>query len=188
MDHQRRVLMAAGGAALLQAAGKPLSPPRFDPMPLLPAVRTPGQPGDFDFLTGAWRIDNWSIVDGAWLAYPGEATVHAILSGVGSVEELRIPARNFSGMGLRLLDVENRIWADHWVNARSGVITTPGQQGSFENGTGIFVTDAQESGQPVKYAGVWDQITPVSCRWRQAASRDGGQTWDQNWIMLWRRA
>jgi hypothetical protein len=43
--------------------------------------------------------------------------VHGILAGVGSVEELRIPARNFSGMGLRLLDLEKKVWADHWVNA-----------------------------------------------------------------------
>ncbi len=31
----------------------------------------------------------------------------------GSTEELRIPARNFFGMGLRLLDQENKVWQDH---------------------------------------------------------------------------
>lgn len=190
MDQQRRALLAAGGAALLPACamGEPMSArPSFDPMPPLPATTTPGQPGDFDFLTGEWRIHNRSIVNGEWLDYPGEATVYAILAGVGSVEELRIPARNFSGMGLRLLDVERRVWADHWVNARSGVVTVPGQLGSFENGAGIFITDDVADGVPVKYAGVWDNITPRSCRWRQASSRDGGQTWDQNWIMEWSR-
>lgn len=190
MDLQRRALLAAGGAVLLPACatGAEVSAPRsFDPMPPLPATPTPGQPGDFDFLTGEWRIHNRSIVNGEWLEYPGEATVHAILAGVGSVEELRIPARNFFGMGLRLLDVEKRVWADHWVNARSGVVTVPGQLGSFENGAGIFVTDDVADGVPVKYVGVWDSITPRSCRWRQASSRDGGQTWDQNWIMEWSR-
>lgn len=113
--------------------------------------------------------------------------MHAILGGVCSVEELRIPARNFSGMGLRLLDVENRVWSDHWVNARSGVVTTPGQLGSFENGAGLFVTDDVVDGASVKYIGVWDNITARSCRWRQASSRDGGATWDQNWIMEWSR-
>jgi photosystem II stability/assembly factor-like uncharacterized protein len=29
------------------------------------------------------------------------------------------------------------------------------------------------------YAGIWDRITPAGCRWRQAASDDGGQTWEQ---------
>lgn len=159
----------------------------FDPMPPLPTTPTPGRAGDFDFLTGAWRIHNRSIVNGAWLEYEGEATVHTLLGGICSVEELRIPARDFSGMGLRLLGVERRVWSDHWVNARSGVITTPGQAGSFENGAGIFVSDGVDNGRPVKYAGVWDLITPNSCRWRQASSRDGGATWAQNWIMNWSR-
>lgn len=187
MDQDRRSLLATSALALLPACatGEPM---RFDPMPPLPTTPTPGQPGDFDFLTGEWRIHHRSIVNGAWMEYDGEATVHRILAGVGSVEELRIPARNFSGMGLRLLDVENRVWSDFWVNARSGVLTTPGQTGSFENGVGIFVTDDVDNGQPVKYAGIWDNITPTACRWRQAASRDGGQTWDQSWIMEWRRA
>ncbi|MEQ1616857.1 MAG: hypothetical protein ABL883_00750 [Terricaulis sp.] len=59
---------------------------------------------------------------------------------------------------------------------------------AFENGVDIFVTDDVDNGQPVKYAGIWDNITPNSCRWRQGASRDGGVSWDQNWIMEWRRA
>jgi hypothetical protein len=189
MDRERRALIAAGAVAALPACamGAPMSAPRFDPMPPLPTTPTPGHPGDFDWLTGDWRIHNRSIVNGEWLEYPGEATVVGILGGVCSVEELRIPARNFSGMGLRVLDVENRVWSDHWVNARSGVVTTPGQLGSFENGAGIFVTDDVADGAPVKYVGVWDNITPRSCRWRQASSRDGGQTWDQNWIMEWSR-
>ncbi|MBX3509688.1 MAG: hypothetical protein KF700_00700 [Hyphomonadaceae bacterium] len=190
MDRYRRAIIAAGGAALLPvaAAGRAMSsPPRFDPMPPLPTMRTPGAPGDFDWLTGEWRIHNRSIVNGEWLEYPGEATVHGILGGVCSVEELRIPARNFYGMGLRLLDVGNRVWSDHWVNARSGVITTPGQLGSFENGVGIFVTEETVDGVAMKYVGVWDNITARSCRWRQASSRDSGETWDQNWIMEWSR-
>lgn len=190
MDQERRTLVAAGAAASATAilnGQAEAQPPRFEPIPPLPTTPTPGRAGDFDFLTGEWRIHNHSIVNGEWFEYEGEATVYRILAGIGSVEELRIPARNFSGMGLRLLDVENRVWSDHWVNARSGVLTTPGQAGSFENGAGIFVTDADEDGQPVKYVSVWDNIGPNACRWRQASSRDGGRTWDQNWIMHWTR-
>jgi len=161
---------------------------KFDPIPALPNSATPGQAGDFAFLTGEWRIQNRSIVEGEWLEYPSEATVHAILGGICSVEELRIPARNFSGMGLRLLDVETRVWSDHWVNARTGALTLPGQRGSFESGAGIFVTDEIYDGVAVKHVGVWDNITSRSCRWRQASSRDGGKTWAQNWIMEWVRA
>jgi hypothetical protein len=39
----------------------------------------------------------------------------------------------------------------------------------------------------MRSAGIWDQITPRSCRWRQVVSDDGGKTWEHNWVMLWRR-
>lgn len=202
MDTTRRTVIAAGAGLLIRAGGSAAAPPEYatppspvearlaqDPMPPLPSAPPPGSPGDFDFLTGEWRIRHGRLrATGDWDEFDGEATVYGILGGIGSVEELRIPARDFSGMGLRLLDVEKRVWSDHWVNARSGVITTPGQTGGFVNGAGIFWTDDVEAGRPVKYAGVWDSITGRSCRWRQAVSRDGGATWEQNWIMLWTRA
>lgn len=164
--------------------------PRLDPIPPLPREPGTGKPGEFDFLSGEWRIHHWQRKGDAteWIEFDGEATVHGLLAGIGSVEELRIPARDFSGMGLRLLDVEKKVWWDHWVNAKSGVLMTPGMSGSFENGAGIFVSDDVEDGKPVKYAGVWDQITSKSCRWRQAFSRDGGKSWRQTWVMDWRRA
>ena len=107
--------------------------------------------------------------------------------GIGSVEELRIPARNFSGMGLRLLDVEKRIWSDYWVNARSGVLGAAGLTGVFRKGVGNFTAEDVDNGQPITVRGVWDRITPTSCRWRQGVSRDGGKTWDDNWFMDWVR-
>lgn len=196
MNEQRRIFVGAGlalGVALLARNSNVLAAaaaPTLDPIPPLPATPAPGKPGEFDFLTGEWRIHHRQPKSGSneWIEFDGEATVHGILAGVGSVEELRIPARKFSGMGLRLLDVEKKVWADHWVNANSGVMTAPGVLGSFENGAGIFVSDDEEDGKPVKWVGVWDLIAPKSCRWRQAVTRDGGKTWQQTWLMDWRRA
>lgn len=196
MDESRRRLIL-GGVAL--ATGPWLSAavataraaaPQLDPIPPLPEKPTPGRPGDFDFLSGEWRIHNRQPKPGSdeWIAFDGEATVHGILGGVASVEELRIPAGDFSGMGLRLLDRESTVWRDHWVNAKSGVIGTPGVPGSFEGGAGLFVSDDEEDGKPVKWVGVWDLVGPRSCRWRQAVSRDGARTWQQTWIMDWKRA
>jgi hypothetical protein len=185
--HRRRILLAS--AALAAGVGTTLegsaAPMKFDPVPPLPESPTPGRPGDFDFLTGEWVIAHRSIVDGKWLDYSGEASVYGILNGIGSVEELRIPARDFSGMGLRLLDVKSRVWSDFWVNAKSGVLVSPGQTGSFENGVGIFASDYEDNGRSMKSAGIWDLITARSCRWRQVVSADGGKTWEHNWIMHW---
>ncbi len=195
MDEQRRELIGAGVAGALLLAGSSLAradsaAPQLDPIPPRPARPTPGKPGDFAFLTGEWRIHHHQSKPGSaeWIEFEGEATVTEILAGVGSVEELRIPAKSFSGMGLRLLDVEKKLWTDFWVNARSGVLTPPGVTGSFEKGAGIFVSEEDEDGKPSQIVGVWDLITPSSCRWRQALSRDRGKTWEQTWIMNWKRA
>ncbi|MGH6614257.1 hypothetical protein [Sphingomonas sp.] len=149
-----------------------------------------GKPGDFDFLTGEWRIHNRMIKPGTaseWIEFPGEATVRAILGGVCSVEELRIPARDFSGMGLRLLDLEKRLWSDHWVNGKSGVVTVPGQLGVFRDGVGTFESEEMDGGARMLVRGIWDRITPTSHRWYQTVSRDGGKSWAENWYMDWTR-
>ena len=145
-----------------------------------------GKAGDFDFLAGEWRIDHRQMkARGQWDTFEGEATCWSILAGLASIEELRIPARNFSGMGIRLLDVEKRIWSDFWVNSRSGVLTAPGSTGVFKNGVGAFGGDeAEPDGQ--RSQGVWDRITPTSCRWRQLVSNDG-KAWEETWIMDWHR-
>ena len=142
-----------------------------------------GKPGDFDFLTGTWRIANRRLIDKQWDEFDGEATVHALLGGSASVEELRIPARGFSGMAVRLLDVERKLWADHWISSKNGVMDTMPGWGSFVNGTGCW--DTQDGATITR--GIWDQITPHSCRWRQMRSSDSGRTWTENWIMHWLR-
>lgn len=191
MDFDRRTVLgsAVAGAAFLITNARAADADALDPIPALPVALTPGKPGDFDFLHGEWRIAHRQRAAGKteWVRFEGEATCRTILGGVVSVEELRIPARDFSGMGLRTLDVEKRVWSDYWVNAKSGVLGTEGVKGSFENGAGIFVSDDVDNGVPVKYAGIWDKIGPRACRWRQAMTRDGGKSWDQSWIMDWTR-
>jgi hypothetical protein len=147
-----------------------------------------GKPGDFEFLTGEWRIENRrKKSDGEWDEFDGQATVWGFLNGIGSLEELRIPARQFAGMGLRLLDIEKGIWNDFWVNAKSPVLTTPGLEGQFINGVGTFSASEKEGDKEMIVRGVWDQITPDSCRWYQSISKDDGKTWEDNWTMQWHR-
>jgi hypothetical protein len=181
---RRPLLKSAAGLAIAQAG--------FETTPALAApAGPPGKPGDFNFLAGEWKISHRRLKSANaddWDVFTGEATCWTILGGVGSVEELRIPARGFSGMGLRLLDLEQKLWNDFWVNGKSGVLTTPGLTGSFENGVGTFTAEEEDGGRKIVSRGVWDRITPNSCRWHQAVSRDGGKTWEPNWFMDWTRA
>ncbi|HRE60243.1 MAG TPA: twin-arginine translocation signal domain-containing protein [Micropepsaceae bacterium] len=192
LEHDRRTFLqlalAAGGAMALGGIGRASDVP-IDAIPPVPATRTPGKPGDFSFLDGEWRIQNWRLPSGetAWDLFEGEATCRSLLGGIASVEELRIPARNFSGIGLRLLDQSTLVWNDHWISSKSGVVGPAGMPGSFENGAGLFHAEDNVDGKPAIYASIWDRITGTSCRWRQAASYDGGKSWDHNWIMHWAR-
>ena len=56
------------------------------------------------------------------------------------------------------------------------------------DGEGIFIVDDKDSDKPIKVSGIWDRITPTSCRWRQGLSYDDGKTWQYTWLMDWTRA
>ncbi|MCK6446137.1 MAG: hypothetical protein L6Q99_07060 [Planctomycetes bacterium] len=178
---RRTVLQLAAGLAAASSLGANLA--RADARKPQPT----GKPGDFDFLTGKWKIANEFRTDEGWIEFEGEATVFSILSGTVSVEELRIPARNFFGMGLRLLDPKQKLWADHWVNSVECVITPPPAWGSFVDGVGTWDGDDVLDDKSIIVRGAWDRITPKSCRWYQATSRDDGRTWEENWVMHWTR-
>jgi hypothetical protein len=198
MDEQRRRLVEAGTAlgamALLGEGAVARGATDADAdvdrvVPQRPATPTPGRPGDFDFLAGEWQIQHRRRPGGSseWDRFRGEATCWSLLAGAASVEELRIPERGFSGMGLRLLDVSSHVWSDYWVNARSGVLGAPGMPGSFERGAGLFFSEDSDDRGPFVVASVWDRITPAGCRWRQLVSRDQGRSWEPDWIMEWTR-
>lgn len=169
-----QVALPAG--ALEQTTGDGATPPRGV-----------AAPGDFDFLSGEWRIRHRRLVDGAWDEFEGEATCWSLLGGRAHVEELRIPARDFAGSGIRLLDAGRQVWADYWVNAKSGVLGVPPSTGVFAEGAGVFESAETDHGQPILVRGTWDRITGDSHRWHQAVSRDGGESWQMNWEMFWTR-
>ena len=145
--------------------------------------------GDFDFLSGNWHIRHkrrHDVTKDAWERFESSATVHRVLSGIGSIEELRNADGSDMGMAVRVWLPESEKWADHWTSAANGVVGAP-QFGSFIDGDGVFISEAEVDGINWQYRGVWDRITSESCRWHRAVSNDGGNSWDWNWWMEWTR-
>ena len=145
--------------------------------------------GDFDFLAGNWHIQHKRLKDGTkdiWENFESSATVHSVLGGMGSIEELRNADGTDMGMAVRVWLAESKKWADHWTSASNGIVGAP-QFGSFIDGAGIFISEAEVDGIKWQYRGVWDLITSNSCRWHRAVSNDGGNSWDWNWWMEWKR-
>lgn len=145
--------------------------------------------GDFDFLAGEWTIRHRRRPDMTkedWTEFASGATVHRVLNGMASIEELRNPDGSDLGMGVRVWLPGEGQWADHWTGAATGVVGMP-QKGRFIDGDGVFVSSESVDGVDWIYRGIWDRITTNSCRWHQSASRDGGQNWRWNWWMEWTR-
>lgn len=193
---RRRLLQSAAALAVAGGASATFAKdaePDAEPPTAKPSnVPTPptGKPGEFDFLTGEWRIRNRRKVDMTkddWDEFDGEATCFSILGGRVSVEELRIPTRDFAGMGLRALDAELGIWHDVWMNAKSGKIVGPGMPGGFKDNVGTFLVEEADGDALMLVRGQWDNISATTCRWEQAISKDGGKTWLVNWAMDWTR-
>ncbi len=145
--------------------------------------------GDFDFLTGNWKIRHLRLKDGTkdeWQRFDSGATVHRVMNGQGSIEELRKADGSDMGMGVRVWLPLEKKWADHWTGAANGVVNLP-QKGEFIDGEGIFISEEVVEGVQWLYRGVWDRIGDGTCRWHQSASSDGGKSWDWNWWMEWTR-
>lgn len=185
---RRLFLAASAGAAMTAKASAATTAAAV--YPEFPHGESNGKgPGDFDFLTGEWTIElrkfDTSGPKGTEVS-KASATVHRVLNGAGSIEELRRGDGAMWGMGVRVWLPEKKLWADHWTSADNGVVNPP-QLGSFMNGAALFLADDEDDGKPVKIRAVWDKITPGSCRWYQCLSKDQGKTWEYGWYMDWTR-
>jgi hypothetical protein len=185
---RRNLVQTLAGLVLTRMApDTPAAEPAAPPTP----TKGNARPGEFDFLAGEWKIRHRrrkAAGRDEWDEFDGEATCWNILGGVVNIEELRIPARNFSGMGIRILDADQQVWRELWVNAKSGVLEGPGMPGGMKGSEARFEADDTDGDKPIKVLSLWDRIAPKSCRWQQAVSRDGGKSWETGWIMDWQRA
>ena len=68
-----------------------------------------------------------------------------------------------------------------------GILEVP-MIGGFKHGLGEFYSQEVFEGRHIFSRFIWSEITTTSCKWEQAFSADGGQTWETNWVMDFKRA
>ena len=146
---------------------------------------------DFDFLYGEWtvanrRLRNLFVGSDDWYEFPATSWARPLLGGVGNVDEMRCPSEGWSGATIRVQDQESGEWSIYWVNSSSGRLFPP-VVGTFAHGRGDFYGDDLYDGEPIRAHFIWSDITSGSARWQQEFSRDGGQTWECNWVMEFTR-
>jgi hypothetical protein len=161
---------------------------------LLPAgtdVNTNG-PHGFDFEFGKWEVHHRvKRPDNTWVEYEGTSTDRPLTDGSANVEEndfFKPGGVTTHGIALRAYDAKTDSWAIWWVDSRDphGPLDPP-SKGRFVEGVGTFYSEVVIDGRKIGSRLIWSKITPTSAHWEQAASTDGGKTWETNWLMEFRR-
>ena len=146
---------------------------------------------DFHFLYGRWavrhrRLTQRGVGADAWDEFDGTSFTQGLMDGLCNVEHNDFPDRGFQGVAFRTFAVAARRWSIHWVSSLDGIMQPP-VHGGFEDGVGVFLGEDIDGDRPVKVRYLWDGIAAGSARWSQAFSYDGGETWEENWVMCFTR-
>ena len=180
----------AGGCALGAPPSTASAGTGPDAVLAIPATPV-GSPHDFDFEHGRWhttlrrRLHPLSGSD-TWADYAGTTLVRPVLDGRENLVELDVsgPAGRLLGLSLRLFEPERRRWTLNFSNAASGTLAAP-MTGGFGGGRrGVFYSAEEFDGRRVLVRFVIESTRADTCRFEQAFSADGGQTWETNWIAV----
>lgn len=141
---------------------------------------------NFDFLVGTWTSRQRPLREifadcDEWDEFTGTTTCWSIFDGKGNIDEVHFPEKGFGGVTLRLYDADRDEWSLYWASTRTPLALPP-QVGRFVDGRGEFHADDVYNGEQIKVVFIWSGITATSARWEQAFSRDGGTTWETNWV------
>ena len=143
---------------------------------------------DFDFEIGTWKTHISRLVrpltgSTTWIEFEGTSVVRKIWNGRANLVELEVdgPTGHIEGLSLRLYNPQSHQWSLNFANSSSGTLSQP-TIGEFKNGRGEFYDQESFNGRTILVRNVWSDITPDSCRFEQAFSDDGGNTWEVNWI------
>jgi hypothetical protein len=157
-----------------------------------PLAQPDGQ-HDYDFAIGTWKTHlsrRLHPLTGSttWVEYEGTAVVRKVWSGRANLEEFEADgaAGHIEGLTLRLYNPKAHQWSDNWATSNDGTVNQP-MTGGFKNGRGEFFDQEPFNGRAIFVRWVWSDITPVSCRFEQSFSDDGGKTWEVNWVNTYRR-
>jgi hypothetical protein len=143
---------------------------------------------DFDFDVGTWkthvsRLQHPLTGSTTWIQYEGTSIIRKIWNGRANMVELEAdsPAGHIEALSLRLYNPQSHQWSLNFSNSAGGTMGLP-TIGEFKNGRGVFTDQETLNDRAILVRFVISDITPVSVRYEQSFSDDGGKTWEINWI------
>jgi hypothetical protein len=143
---------------------------------------------DFDFEIGTWKTHLRRLLhpltgSTTWVEYEGTTVVRPVWSGRANLVELEAEGASghIEALSLRLYDPRSRQWALNFANAASGRVGVP-TVGEFRDGRGEFFDQETLDGRAILVRFVITRDGADTCRFEQAFSGDGGESWEINWI------
>jgi hypothetical protein len=161
------VLFSSAGLAKENGKAPPCSTPEFRQL---------------DFWVGTWEL-SWTGQDGK----PGKGTNVITRSLNDCVIEERFAVldgeRPFTGMSVSTYDVKARGWRQTWVDNSGAYIPLAG--GPSEEG---FQFRQRNYADDRNMRMIWKDVKKDSLDWHWQRSEDGGQTWEDVWVIHYKRA
>jgi hypothetical protein len=143
---------------------------------------------DFDFEIGEWtthvqRLAHPLSGSKQWVDYQGTSVVKSLLEARANLVELKVQGASgrIEGVSLRLYEPQSHQWTLNFANIADGHLTPP-VIGEFQGGSGRFYGQDSLNGRAILVRFIISDITAESCRFEQAFSADGGQSWEINWM------
>jgi hypothetical protein len=133
----------------------------------------------FDFWVGAWDL-TWSDT------VTGTNTITKELNGCVIHENFNSPSTNFSGKSYSVYNTDKGIWQQTWVDNQGGYLDFTG--GLEEDNMILSRSFTGPKGNYVIQRMVFFNITNDSLDWSWESSLDSGKTWNQNWLIHYKRA
>jgi hypothetical protein len=166
----------------------------LSPEPIVPSADVAAGRHSFDFFAGTWaatnrrKLEPLDLASDDWVDFEGEIVCSPILEGMGNTDITRIPDMpgrgRFEGFALRLFDPGTGLWRIWWASTfGNGQLDVPVVGRWNDDTNGVFESDDEIDGVPLKIRYVWRKRSPTSVRWEQAFSFDSGETWDANWVI-----
>lgn len=140
----------------------------------------------FDFWVGEWKV-SWDEGDGKTGA--GTNVIEKKLDGKVIHETFRVTEgrqKGFKGTSISVYQPRFDRWKQAWADNHGGYYDF---LGIIEGNKRIFQTDIFEldDGRKLTQRMVFYDITEDSFTWDWEASYDGGETWNLNWRIFYKR-
>lgn len=129
----------------------------------------------FDFWLGEWNC-TWGE--------DGKATNHVVHILGDKIIQENFSSPDLQGMSVSSYVPNRGLWCQTWVDNNGTYLDFTGK---FEDGKMVLVRDALFQGQVIKQRMVWYNIEESQFDWNWERSDDGGETWQVQWQIKYKR-